>query len=207
MLANLAFGPSACARVVPVSPATAPMPVPEEGWFEDGIASWYGVPFHGRQTAAGETYDMEAMTAAHKTLPFGTVLWVQNLDNGLSTTVRINDRGPFVRGRNLDLSRRAAMELNMMGPGTARVRLTFVDTSARMAQASCWMVQTRAYSDLEDAELVGRSLERDGHTVEVTTGPQGLYSLRAGPFQSRMEAQGLTRRMGGALFGCGASDG
>lgn len=88
------------------------------------MASWYGNPFHGRATASGETYDMEAMTAAHPTLPFGTRVRVENLDNGRSATVTINDRGPFVKDRILDVSRKAARELGMLGPGTARVRIT-----------------------------------------------------------------------------------
>jgi rare lipoprotein A len=91
------------------------------------VASWYGHPFHGRTTASGETYDMEAMTAAHRTLPFGTVVQVDNLDNGQRTRVRINDRGPFVRGRIIDLSRRAARELDMVGAGIARVRITILE--------------------------------------------------------------------------------
>ena len=88
------------------------------------MASWYGEPFHGRTTASGETFDMEAMTAAHPTLPFGTRLRVENLDNERSVVVTINDRGPFVKDRILDVSRRAAEELGMLGPGTARVRIS-----------------------------------------------------------------------------------
>ncbi|MXZ35637.1 MAG: septal ring lytic transglycosylase RlpA family protein, partial [Acidobacteria bacterium] len=76
-----------------------------------GIASWYGDPFHGQRTSNGEVYDMQAMTAAHRTLPFQTVVRVHNLDNGKKTQVRINDRGPFVKGRIIDLSRAAAREI------------------------------------------------------------------------------------------------
>jgi rare lipoprotein A len=107
-------------------PAGLAGPVPGPDWVEVGVASWYGDPYHGRTTASGEVYDMEAMTAAHQTLPFGTVLSVWNLDNGLVTTVRVNDRGPFWQNRIVDLSRHAARELDMIGPGTARVRLTIV---------------------------------------------------------------------------------
>jgi rare lipoprotein A len=96
-------------------------------WTQTGTASWYGEPFHGRTTASGERYDMNDLTCAHKTLPFGTRIRVQNLDNGRSVTLRVNDRGPFVEGRIVDVSRRAAQELGMMGPGTARVRITVVD--------------------------------------------------------------------------------
>ncbi len=101
-------------------PEARPRPV------ERGFASWYGPQFDGRPTANGERYDMHAMTAAHPTLPFGTVLEVRDLDNGKSCRVRINDRGPFVRGRIVDLSYAAARALDMVGPGTARVELAVV---------------------------------------------------------------------------------
>ena len=100
---------------------------PSTGWTEVGVASWYGHPYHGRPTASGEIYDMDAPTGAHPTLPFGTRLRVENLDNGRSTTLTINDRGPFAKGRILDVSRRVAEELGMLGPGTARVRITILD--------------------------------------------------------------------------------
>lgn len=109
----------------------SPLPTPEAppegelvGWIQTGVASWYGPDFHGRQTASGEVYDMDGLTAAHQTLPFGTRIRVENLENGKSVVVRINDRGPFAKNRILDLSRRAARELDMIGPGTARVRIT-----------------------------------------------------------------------------------
>ncbi|MEX0720517.1 MAG: septal ring lytic transglycosylase RlpA family protein [Balneolaceae bacterium] len=90
---------------------------------ETGIASWYGDNFHGGPTANGEIYDMEALTAAHKTLPFNSIVRVENKDNGQSVTVRINDRGPFVEGRVIDLSRRAAREIGIITVGLARVEL------------------------------------------------------------------------------------
>ncbi|MBW2309964.1 MAG: septal ring lytic transglycosylase RlpA family protein [Deltaproteobacteria bacterium] len=95
----------------------------EEGFVEEGIASWYGAKFHGRKTANGEVYDMYQKTAAHKTLPFGTHVKVVNLSNGKEIIVRINDRGPFVKERIIDLSFAAARELGLIGPGTTRVRL------------------------------------------------------------------------------------
>lgn len=90
---------------------------------EVGIASWYGPGFHGRTTANGELYDMYAFTAAHKTLPFGTVVKVVDLRTGRSVVVRINDRGPFVPGRIIDLSYAAALELGIVERGTAEVGL------------------------------------------------------------------------------------
>lgn len=93
------------------------------GYSESGIASWYGKKFDGRQTANGEIYDMRAMTAAHRTLPFGTVVRVTNLENDRRVTLRINDRGPFIRGRIIDLSYGAAQRLNMVRAGLAMVRI------------------------------------------------------------------------------------
>ena len=91
-----------------------------------GTASWYGPDFHGKKTSNGETYNMNAMTAAHKTLPMNTMVRVTNLGNGAQTTVRINDRGPFVAGRIIDLSKAAATSIGMIGTGTARVKLEVV---------------------------------------------------------------------------------
>lgn len=97
---------------------------------ERGVASWYGPKFHGRATANGERYDMHGLTAAHPSLPFGTELLVRNLDNGLTCRVRVNDRGPFVGGRILDVSYGAARKLDMIGPGTARVELVLLSEEA-----------------------------------------------------------------------------
>ena len=95
-----------------------------DGFEQAGIASWYGPGFHGRTTANGEKYDMRRVSAAHKNLPFGTIVRVENLDNGRSIEVRINDRGPFHDGRVIDLSRKAADRIGLLGKGTARVRLS-----------------------------------------------------------------------------------
>lgn len=100
------------------------------GHIEIGIASWYGQPYHGHQSANGEIYDMNRLTAAHRTLPFGTWVEVANLSNANRVTVRITDRGPFVHGRVIDLSRAAAKQIDMIGSGTARVRLKVVRAPA-----------------------------------------------------------------------------
>ena len=102
-------------------------PKEDPGYVETGIASWYGEPFHGRKTANGETYNMNLMTAAHKTLPMPTEVRVTNLENGRSVVVTVNDRGPFVHGRIIDLSRRAAQLLGVIQKGTARVRVESLD--------------------------------------------------------------------------------
>lgn len=97
-------------------------------YYQKGIASWYGPDFHGKKTANGETYNMYSYTAAHKTLPFNTLVEVTNLNNNKKVVVRINDRGPFVKNRIIDLSYAAAKKINMLGPGTAPVLLKIVKT-------------------------------------------------------------------------------
>src|SRR6476661_10783324 len=99
---------------------------PKVGSAETGIASWYGYPYHGRRAANGEIYDMEKLTAAHRTLPFDTWVRVRNLTNNKTVDVRIQDRGPFVGGRIIDLSKAAAREIDMIGPGIANVKLTII---------------------------------------------------------------------------------
>lgn len=164
------------------------------------MASWYGRPFDGRATASGEIYDMEAMTAAHRTLPFGTLLRVLNLDNGRSTVVRVNDRGPFVRGRDIDLSHRAAREIDMLGPGTAHVRLTIVESGP--SRSSCWIVQLGAFSDRGNADAMVDRFARREIDTEVTESPDGLYRVRTSAYASRDDAARLAGEDGGMLLGC-----
>lgn len=102
------------------------------GYTERGLASWYGHPYHGRATASGEVYDMEKLTAAHKRLPFGVTARVLNPANGRSVDVRINDRGPFVKGRIIDLSRAAARQIELLGPGVAKVRIQVIAAPANV---------------------------------------------------------------------------
>lgn len=119
VLIVLALTLAACASPRPVS-------APSGGHEQVGLASWYGGKFHGRRTASGEVYDQNAMTAAHKTLPFGTRVKVTNLKNGRSAVLRINDRGPFVRGRIIDVSRRAAEHLGFRTDGVTKVEIQIV---------------------------------------------------------------------------------
>ncbi|WP_456414082.1 septal ring lytic transglycosylase RlpA family protein [Oceanithermus profundus] len=109
-----------------VVPGPPPPPAAPLGYVEEGVASWYGPNFHGRRTASGEVFDMYAYTAAHRTLPFGSVVRVTRLDTGARVTVRINDRGPFKKNRILDLSYAAAREIGLIRTGTARVRIEVV---------------------------------------------------------------------------------
>lgn len=127
---------------------------PKIGDTESGVASWYGYPYHGRRAANGEVYDMEKMTAAHRTLPFGTWVDVQNLSNDRHVTVRITDRGPFIDGRIIDLSRAAARDIEMIGPGVAKVRLTIVSPPQILPAVELYGVQVGAFQDRARAERV-----------------------------------------------------
>ncbi len=123
--------------------------VPEEDFDYDrtGVASWYGSDFHGRRTANGETYDMNALTAAHPTLPMPTIVRVTNLDNGRSVIVRINDRGPFAEERIIDMSRAGARELGFENAGLARVRVTV------MREASLQLKRAAGVAEMEPPVL------------------------------------------------------
>lgn len=134
-----------------------------------GTASWYGHPYHGRRAANGEVYDMEKMTAAHRTLPFGTWLAVRNVSNGKTVNVRIIDRGPFVGGRVLDLSHAAARSIDMIGPGTAQVKFTVIAQPVLAADHSrtpppqrapgSFAVQIGSFTDRRNAERLRSSME------------------------------------------------
>lgn len=139
---------------VPAAPRSAP------GATEEGLASWYGHPYHGRATTSGEIYDMEKMTGAHRTLPFGTRVHVENLSNGRDVEVRINDRGPFVDGRIIDLSRAAARRIEMLGPGTARVRVRVVSLPEQ-SPAGFFAVQVGAFKSRRNAERLQADLARE----------------------------------------------
>ncbi len=170
-------------------------------WSEKGEASWYGPGFHGNRTASGEVYDMEAMTAAHRQLPFGTLVRVENLDNGRAAVVRINDRGPFAHGRILDLSKAAARELGVLGSGVAEVRLTIAELSPLQ---SCSLVQAGAFADPANAEDLARRLRRRGETVRTETGGDGLVRVLLGPFTDPGRAESARSRYGGVLRSCSA---
>jgi len=121
---------------------------------ETGLASWYGHPYHGRRAANGEIYDMEKMTAAHKTLPFGTWVEVSNLDNHKTIAVRITDRGPFIDGRIIDLSKAAAREIALIGPGIAKVKIRIVNAPPDAPDVSLYSIQVGAFQDRERADSI-----------------------------------------------------
>ncbi|MFB3827152.1 MAG: septal ring lytic transglycosylase RlpA family protein [Bryobacteraceae bacterium] len=150
---------SGCARRKRARVAPLPAGTVKVGMMETGVASWYGHPYHGRAAASGEIYDMEQMTAAHRTLPFHTWVRVHDLDNGKTVDVRINDRGPFVNGRIIDLSRAAARRIAMIGPGTANVRLEVIRT-AEMSSSGRFGVQVGAFRERSSAERLREQMQR-----------------------------------------------
>jgi rare lipoprotein A len=179
--------------------ATAP-PV-ADSWRERGGASWYGEPYHGRPTASGEIYDMHAFTAAHRTLAFGTWVRVTRRDDGRSVDVRVNDRGPFVSGRVIDLSWAAARRIGLDVDGVTEVTVEAVDrprtpdraSSAPTLQppaaaAECWWVQIGAFGDRDNAERARDRLRDGGFDVVVMEGPGGLHRVRVGPFADGRDA-------------------
>jgi rare lipoprotein A len=176
------------------SPAQPSGP-PTAGTTEDGIASWYGEPYHGRATASGRRYDMWEMTAAHRTLPFGTRVHVHNLANDRTAEVIINDRGPFVAGRILDLSRAAAETLDAIGPGVIPVRLEIVALGDGMPNAPCWEVQVGAFGVKENAERARRVLEAKGLSVRFAPASGGLTRVRASAAGGKGGAEALAHSL------------
>jgi rare lipoprotein A len=131
LVAALLAVTAGCGRRVTARVPVPPPPPAPIGWTETGIASWYGIPYDGRHTSSGEIFDMHALTAAHRTLPFNTWLEVTDLQSGKSVEVRINDRGPFVDGRIIDLSMGAAERLGTVRAGLAKVRLKVINPPAQ----------------------------------------------------------------------------
>lgn len=142
---------------------------------------------------------MEALTAAHPRLPFDTRVTVHNLDNGRSVVVRINDRGPFAKGRIIDLSRAAAREIGMLGTGTARVRLTL---EGRSPLESCSELQVGAFSEPSNAERLAARLRRQGERARTMSGDDGLVRVILGPWSDPVEAERARRRHGGLVRPC-----
>jgi rare lipoprotein A len=177
-------------------PAVERQPAIAGQYLEEGVASWYGVPFDGHRTSNGEIYDMHQFTAAHRTLPFNSVVRVTNLQNGKQTEVRINDRGPFVGNRIIDLSLSAAQAIEMVGPGTAQVRLEIV--GGPNPTVGFFGVQVGAFLREENAERLKTQLEANYSPVSIATydSPSGLfYRVRVGRFGSEDAARQLAMQL------------
>lgn len=163
------------------------------GFMEEGVASWYGPGFHGKTTANGERFNQYAMTAAHKLLPLGTTVRVTHLDNGRSILVRINDRGPFVEDRVIDLSRAAATRLQMMGTGTARVRVQSVGDIAQASPAGNlkgdFYIQAGAFGSKTNAQKLIQTLSKAGNQGRLVFGSNNLWNVQIGPWADSATAQ------------------
>jgi len=165
-------------------------------YVEEGVASWYGSPFDGHRTSDGEIYDMHQFTAAHRTLPFNALVRVTNLQNGKQTEVRINDRGPFVGNRVIDLSLSAAQAIDMVGPGTAQVRLEVI--AGPNPTIGFFGVQVGAFLRQENAERLKTQLEAKYSPVSIATydSPDGLfYRVRVGRFGTEDAARTLAGQL------------
>jgi len=149
------------------------VPLPPIGWTETGIASWYGEPYNGRRAANGEIYDMEKLTAAHRTLPFGAVVRVTNMTNSKRVEVRITDRGPFVDGRIIDLSRAAARQIDLIRPGIARVRIEITAYGpSRYGMEGAFGVQVGEFDNRKRADKLRKRLVKHYTPVDVLS-PSG----------------------------------
>jgi rare lipoprotein A len=159
---------------------------------QEGLASWYGPGFHGKPTASGEIFDMHGLTAAHRTLPLGTLIEVHNLENGRTTVARVNDRGPHKRGRIVDLSLGAAEELGIERSGVARVRLTVVREA--MVEASDYWVQVGAFQSESNARAMLADIERRYPDAEIEV-ESGWYQVRVPSGAKKRAAETLERRL------------
>lgn len=166
------------------------------GAVQTGMASWYGPGFHGNRTSSGEIYDQYDLTAAHQTLPLGTRVAVTNTQNGKEVEVRINDRGPFVKDRAIDLSYAAARTVGMIGPGTVPVRIEVLGMGGVQLASAAYAVQVGAFADRDNALRLKRTLERrfDGVYLATLDGAAGRhYRVRMGRFGRREDAVALAR--------------
>jgi rare lipoprotein A len=171
-----------------------------DNYVQRGTASWYGTKFHGRKTSSGEPYDMRLATAAHKTLPLPTYAEVTNLDNGRKVVVKINDRGPFKDGRLIDLSYGAALRLDMIGTGTARVEVRVIDTDGlkfaakepdRVAET--WL-QIGAYGERDGAEALAKRLTKAKLKPVSIQDSQSVFRVWLGPYVSNNEINSVIER-------------
>lgn len=172
---------------------------------QTGIASWYGPGFHGKATAMGTIYDQNEITAAHQTLPLGTKIMVTNLDNNRSLEMLVTDRGPFAKGRILDLSYASAQSLGAVGPGTIPVRIEVLDGPIPVStiRASLdYTLQLGSFSQLQNAHEVRDRARQHGevYVVPIQTKETTYYRVRLGTFTDRSSAEEKARQVAQAGF-------
>lgn len=181
---------------VAARPRIAAAPAPPAGTVERGMASWYGHPYHGRRAADGEIYDMETLVAAHRTLPFQTMVRVRHLANDKTVDVRIIDRGPFVQGRVIDLSHAAAQAIGLIGPGVGQVEITILTAPAN-PEAAIFAVQVGAFRDKANADRMESNMIAAygaGKAVIRNSDPP-VWRVLAGHENSTDSAEVLARRI------------
>jgi rare lipoprotein A len=209
VLVVIALAASCAERKVPMAPQTAPQVAPAPAtpalvtppalssatavagpvYRETGVASWYGKDFQGRKTASGEVFDMYGMSAAHRTLPLGTVIRVTNLENYKSLTVRVNDRGPFVKNRFLELSYGAAKELGFVAQGTATVK---IETLEPVNGNSPYTVQAAVFAEEESAKMLKDRLSKKFEQIFIAPFESNLgklYRVRVGSYSTEEKAE------------------
>lgn len=195
---------AACA----LPPARVSVPAPGTGRAtQTGIASWYGPGFHGKPTASGVIYDQHELTAAHQTLPLGTRVMVTNLQNSASMELTINDRGPFAKGRILDLSYAAAQALGAVGPGTIPVRIEVIDGGPYRVQtirdSLDYTLQLGAFSQLENAHQLRDRIAQNYAGVIIRplqTSDTTYFRVQLGTFSNRAAAEEQARQVSQAGF-------
>jgi rare lipoprotein A len=172
------------------------------GFVEHGVASWYGPGFHGNKTANGERYDMHQLTAAHRTLPLGSIAVVRSMSTGRQVTVRVNDRGPFARGRVLDLSLAGAHALGMIGAGTDEIELRVVGYQGRAADMGVLRVQVGSFSEQQNALNLLERVKQfyPGGRVQVVDLHEGKrYRVQVGQFSQESLAEDATSHLESSL--------
>ena len=193
LIALLSLAISSCGTT---ERASKPVSYPDAGEgevIEEGVASWYGPNFHGKLTANGERYDMYGLTAAHRTLPFNTLLRVENMENSESVVVRINDRGPFAKNRIIDLSKKAAEQIDMIGNGTAPVKLVLLEGDLENSRTTdlktaTYTVQLGSFGSETGAFDLSRKIK--GSRVEkIPLNNQTVYRVYYGVYVDKEEAR------------------
>jgi rare lipoprotein A len=168
------------------------------GYVERGVASWYGPGFHGNRTANGERYDMHKLTAAHRTLPLGSIATVRSTSSGREVTVRINDRGPFAKGRVLDLSMAGAQALGMIGGGTDRIELRVIGFQGRTPDMGSLRVQVGSFAEQQNAVNLLERARRlyPGGRIQPIDLPEGRrYRVHVGEFKTERQAESAASRL------------
>jgi rare lipoprotein A len=207
VLLALLLAARCASRQAPAPAPVAPGQVPPETGLtgaQEGVASWYGGNdgFEGKPTASGEIYNSNKLTAAHRELPFGSIVDVTSVDTGRTVRVRINDRGPFAKGRIIDLSHEAARLIGIVGSGTGRVRLTLVKPGVEptpVPDMVPWVVQVGSFADRVRAERQADRVRATGRAVFLEPF-DGLTRVKIGPYPSRAEAQAALTALESAGF-------